>query len=83
MLKVAVNYGYKYLVLGAWGCGVFGNDALDVAKLFYKALKEIKYNNKPLENMFEQLYFAVLDRSFDKYNFNTFYKYFDYNNFNK
>ena len=83
MLKVASNYGYKYLVLGAWGCGAFGNDAQIVAKLFYKALKEIRYNDLPQESLFRQIYFAVLDRSADKYNYNSFFKYFDFNNFYK
>lgn len=83
MLKVAANYGYKYLVLGAWGCGAFGNDAQIVAKLFYKALRDIRYNDLPHESLFKQIYFAVLDRSADKYNYNSFFKYFDFNNFYK
>ena len=32
VLQVAAAYGYKYLVLGAWGCGAFGNDANVVAQ---------------------------------------------------
>ena len=31
------------LVLGAFGCGAFGNDARLVSDLFYKALKEFDY----------------------------------------
>lgn len=83
MLKVAANYGYKYLVLGAWGCGAFGNDAEMMAKIFYKALKEIKYNGLSHTSLFRQIYFAVLDNSADKYNFNSFFKYFDFSNFYK
>ena len=81
MLKVAAHYRYKYLVLGAWGCGAFGNDAEIVAELFYKALHDIRYNDMSHESLFRQIYFSVLDRSEDKYNFNAFYKYFDFNNF--
>ena len=31
MLRIAVQKDYKNLVLGAWGCGAFGNDANAVA----------------------------------------------------
>lgn len=81
MLKVAANYQYRYLVLGAWGCGAFGNDAKLMAELFYKALREIRYNDLSQESLFRQIYFSVLDRSEDKYNFNAFFKYFDFDNF--
>lgn len=80
-LKVAANYGYKYLVLGAWGCGAFGNDAQIIAKLYFKALKEIRYNDLSHESLFKQIYFAVLDRSVNQYNFKAFFQYFDFNNF--
>ncbi len=43
MLKCAAAFGYKVLVLGAWGCGAFGNDAAVMSDLFYRALKELKY----------------------------------------
>lgn len=81
MLKVAANYGYTHLVLGAWGCGAFGNDAQVMARLFYKALKEIRYNDLPQESLFRQIYFAVLDHSTNQYNFNAFLQYFDFSNF--
>ena len=82
-LKVAAHYGYKYLVLGAWGCGAFGNDAQIIAKLYFKALKELRYNGLSHESLFRQIYFAVLDRSTDQYNFNSFFQYFDFKNFYK
>ena len=78
MLQVAVKYKYKYLVLGAWGCGAFGNDAEIVARLFYKAIKEIKcgqFTNLP--SLFNRVDFAVLDHTEQKYNLNSFKKYFD------
>ena len=44
MLKVAAYMGYERLVLGAFGCGAFRNDARMVSDLFYKALKEYNLN---------------------------------------
>jgi hypothetical protein len=44
MLKVAAYLGYRYLVLGAFGCGAFRNDARIVSDLFYRALKEFDYD---------------------------------------
>lgn len=38
LFVVAKNCGYKNLVLGAWGCGAFGNDARQVAAIFYELL---------------------------------------------
>lgn len=38
ILFIAAYYGYKHIVLGAWGCGAFKNDAELIAKLFEKAL---------------------------------------------
>ena len=72
MLKVAAYLGYQYLVLGAFGCGAFENDARVVSDLFYKALKEFDFDGMKSKDMFRRIDFAVLDRSKDKYNFNEF-----------
>ena len=71
-LKVAAYYKYKYLVLGAWGCGAFGNDAKTVSNLYYRALEEIKYKDVYLKKLFKEIHFGVLDSSDRKYNFNSF-----------
>ena len=83
MLYVAAHFGYKYLVLGAWGCGAFGNDADIVARLFYEELKAYKEKVYDRENMyhtlkdcFRRIAFGVLDRTTDQYNFKAFQKYF-------
>ena len=75
-IKVAAYYGYKYLVLGAWGCGAFGNDAKTVSYLYYKVLEDIKYKDIALKKLFKEIHFAVLDHSANKYNFNAFAEYF-------
>lgn len=82
-LKVAAHYGYRYLVLGAWGCGAFRNDAEVVSRLYYKALRELEYNGLSQESLFNQIYFAVLDHSDSQYNFKSFFRYFDFHNFYK
>jgi uncharacterized protein (TIGR02452 family) len=38
VLAIAALQGYDTLVLGAWGCGAFGNDSQEVAELFREAL---------------------------------------------
>ncbi len=81
MLKCAAYFGYKHLVLGAWGCGAFGNDAHVVSDLFYKALKEMDYNGLGEKDCFRRIDFAVLDRTAEQYNFKEFYRNFDFENF--
>lgn len=51
VLAVAAAHGHRRLVLGAWGCGVFGNDPTTVAETFAAALRE-----QPMEHVV----FAVL-----------------------
>ena len=55
MLAAAVWHGYKNLVLGAWGCGAFGNDTQRVARLFYELFFE-----DGLRFYFENVAFAIL-----------------------
>ena len=72
MLKVAAYLGYKHLVLGAFGCGAFRNDARIISDLFYKALKEFDYDGMKEKDMFDRIDFAVMDHSADQYNFKEF-----------
>jgi uncharacterized protein (TIGR02452 family) len=39
VLEIAEAYGYDALVLGAWGCGAFGNDPARTARDFRDALR--------------------------------------------
>ncbi len=57
VLTIAAVHGHLSLVLGAWGCGVFGNDASEIAELFRKALAG------EFQGAFSQVVFAVLDSS--------------------
>ena len=54
VLEVAGAHGHRALVLGAWGCGVFGNDPVTVADAFAQALRRVA--------RFDRVVFAVLDR---------------------
>lgn len=56
-LAFAQSKGYKCLVLGAWGCGVFQNNPNDIARIFADAL------SNDFKNTFERIEFAVLDRN--------------------
>ena len=81
MLKCAAYLGYHVLILGAWGCGAFGNDAAMVSDLFYKALKELCFNDMGTKDLFRRIDFAVLDRSQEQYNFKEFARNFADKNF--
>ena len=72
ILKCAAYWGYQALVLGAFGCGAFGNDAKLVSDLFYKALKEFTFDGMRAKDFFHRIDFAVLDRTPGQYNFNEF-----------
>ena len=76
MLKCAAYLKYKVLILGAWGCGAFGNDAKVISDLFYRALKEMRFNDLSEKDFFRRIDFAVLDRTPQQYNFKEFYRNF-------
>ncbi len=77
MLNVAAFLGYKLLVLGAFGCGAFKNDAHVVSDLYYRALKNFKYEGMSAKDMFYRVDFAVLDRTADQYNYKEFSRNFN------
>ena len=78
MLKTAAYLGYRYLILGAFGCGAFRNDARVVSDLFYRALKEFDYDGMKESDMFRRIDFAVMDHSTDQYNFREFSRNFNH-----
>lgn len=64
ILAIAAHQKCKTLVLGNFGCGVFGNNVHDVAKIFHDWLST-KY-----DGYFEKIVFAVLD---DGYSFRYYF----------
>ena len=60
ILSVAQAHGHDSLVLGAWGCGAFGNDGNQVAALFKWALAE------DFKGAFKEVTFAIVDTSPEK-----------------
>ncbi|WP_371613219.1 TIGR02452 family protein [Streptomyces clavifer] len=61
VLEVAAVRGYRRLVLGAWGCGVFQNDPAEVAGAFRALLAD----GGRFAGHFEQIVFGILDRNPD------------------
>ncbi len=57
VLQIAKAYRYSSLVLGAWGCGAFGNDPMRTAKDFREALEG------PFSGVFSEVVFAITDWS--------------------
>ena len=57
LLAVARAYGYTTLVLGAWGCGAFGNDPYRTAEDFRMALEN------EFSGAFSEIVFAIADWS--------------------
>ncbi|MFF0484707.1 TIGR02452 family protein [Streptomyces sp. NPDC004435] len=58
VLETAAAEGYRRIVLGAWGCGVFQNDPSEVAGTF----KALLTGDGRFAGHFDEVVFAVLDR---------------------
>ncbi|MER7956773.1 TIGR02452 family protein [Streptomyces sp. NPDC096030] len=59
VLETAAAAGYRRLVLGAWGCGVFQNDPAEVAGAFRALLMD----GGRFAGHFDEIVFAILDRT--------------------
>lgn len=68
LLSVAVEKGYKTLVLGAWGCGVFQNPVKNVADYFHQLLLE----NPIFVDYFDKVVFAIYQKGKEKSTVETF-----------
>jgi uncharacterized protein (TIGR02452 family) len=61
VLETALAHGYRRLVLGAWGCGVFRNDPAQVAAAFRAHLEP----GGRFDGAFAHVVFGILDRTRD------------------
>ena len=52
VFKITLSNKVENLVLGAWGCGVFGQNAQEVAEIFKKYIEKYKY-------CFKEIIFAI------------------------
>lgn len=57
VLAIGLEHAHESIVLGAWGCGAFGNDGHQIAGLFKKALSE------NFKGAYRSVIFAILDWS--------------------
>lgn len=64
VLNIMAKHGHRNIVLGAWGCGVFGNAAHDVVELFRNALEKVPY--------FDNIVFAIYAKDENDYNLYSF-----------
>lgn len=57
MVLTAAYYGYRTLILGAWGCGAYLHEARQVAEYFREVLVDREFGR-----LFARIVFAVFDR---------------------
>eukprot|EP01048_Picozoa_sp_COSAG05_P009230 COSAG05_NODE_743_length_7589_cov_336.682510_3_plen_718_part_00 len=65
VLSVAAHHGHRTVVLGAWGCGAFGNAAERVASAFRDCLRSAQFRYR-----FDRVVFALPKKKSE--NFNAF-----------
>lgn len=71
VLSIAVENNQTHIVLGAWGCGAFGNSPDLIADMFFETL-----TNK-FKNCFEEVHFSILDNSKEEYYIEPFRELFE------
>lgn len=62
IIKVAAENQHRTIILGAWGCGAFGNDPFVVSQIFQNVLKEYPY--------FDNIVFSIFTNSNKETNLN-------------
>ncbi|MGC9963910.1 MAG: TIGR02452 family protein [Syntrophobacteraceae bacterium] len=73
VLSIGVKHSHDSIVLGAWGCGAFGNDGSEIAALFHRALEQ------NFMGSYRQVIFAIVDWSRDRKFIGPFQKAFTVN----
>ena len=76
VLEVAIENGAEAIILGAWGCGAYGNPPSIVADAFHKVFSEPRYNTA-----FVDVCFAVLRTGANCPNLQNFSRNFPLANF--
>jgi len=71
VLSIGVKHAHDSIVLGAWGCGAFGNDSRLIAGLFHRALE------KNFKGVYRQVVFAIVDWSRGRRNIGPFREVFE------
>lgn len=61
ILDIAADNNEKTLILGAWGCGAFGNDPEEIATLFKSFL------DQDFKNVFENVIFAIPNKNHENF----------------
>jgi len=56
IIALMINRGYEYIILGAYGCGVFRNDPKDIASTWHYLLVE-----RNLRTYFKEIYFSIYE----------------------
>ncbi|MCD8374368.1 MAG: TIGR02452 family protein [Oscillospiraceae bacterium] len=72
ILLTAAAHNYRHLILGAFGCGVYGNDAAIISDLFSCAIRDFTYDGKSYSECFSTIQFAVLCHPDRDYNYKEF-----------
>ena len=68
--KTLMNVGVKHVVLSAFGCGAFGNDAFQVAELYVTELESFR-------SEFDVVAFSIFYAGFGETNYQQFHSVFD------
>ena len=66
VLRIAQSRGIEKLVLGAWGCGAYGNPVKEIAKNWRKVIAGAQRQRKPNAERWEgikEITFAIPDRT--------------------
>ncbi len=57
VLAISLRHGHRCLVLGAWGCGVFQNNLIDMARYFREVIEQ------QFKSEFREIVFAIYARN--------------------